>query len=193
MLTIIAAKSGNVIGKNNDLPWYIKEDLERFKELTTGHPIVMGWNTFVSILQRTFDRTKVAKLLPNRIHFVLTSKKAIQIEEELAKLFPEFNLKEFSSVLFFCNSFASAVQRAEAIDSEVFIIGGERVFAEALRDATKMELTEVREVHEGDAFFPEFDRSLWTKIKGEDHGKYAFNTYQKIQRNGHSNGNGHVH
>ncbi len=182
MIVVIAAKAkNNVIGKDNQLPWDIREDLKRFKEKTSGHPVIMGWNTFLSILQRS------GKPLPNRIHFVLTKKKMFEIVQELSKeignKYPDFSLESFSGQIFFCNSFGAAVHKAEILDREVFVIGGERVYEEAIRSATKLELTELADDYEGDAFFPDFDQTKWRRTEHGNNSNdpsYQFVTYDRI-------------
>ena len=73
MLSIIVAKAKNdIIGKDNDLIWHLSEDLKRFKQLTTGHTIIMGRKTFESL----------GRVLPNRKHVVLSQNPDYRIEEE---------------------------------------------------------------------------------------------------------------
>lgn len=162
MITIIAAvAANNVIGKHGDLPWYLPEDLKRFKELTNGHPVIMGRKTYESIIAR------IGKPLPGRTHFVLTrNPEEYQVQSEFQE-----QVKLFSS-------FDKAVEAAQAEDPEVFIIGGEKVFADALPKADRLELTEVHKDYEGDAYFPEFDRSKWHKTE-DNHGEYSYVTYTK--------------
>jgi dihydrofolate reductase len=161
MITIIAARAANgVIGKKNELPWYIPEDLAHFKTLTAGHPVIMGKNTYESIVAR------LHKPLPGRAHFVLTRDPA------------SFSVPmEFQNQVTACSSFDEAVQKAKALDSEVFIIGGEKVFAEGLNKAEKLELTEVHAEHDGDVYFPKFDEATWQKNAEENHDGFSFVTY----------------
>ena len=179
MVTIIAAVARNgIIGKDNDLPWYIPEDLKRFQELTAGHPIIMGWKTFLSILQRTQERSRTAKLLPNRTHFVLTSKSPEEIKQILDDQYPNFDLAGANSSLVFCKSIGNAIQRAEAMNPQVFVIGGQRAFKEALDVAAKMELTEIHEDYQGDVYFPQFEANHWVKHE-EPHERFSFTTYTR--------------
>lgn len=165
MLTIIAARAANgVIGNKNDLPWYIPEDLAHFKTLTSGHPVIMGKNTYESILAR------IKKPLPSRMHFVLTRDPA------------SYNIPEdFRNQVTLCTSIDEAIKKAQAVDEQVFVIGGERVFAEALSKADKLELTEVHAEHEGDVYFPKFEESDWEITSKEDHEGFSFVTYLKKQ------------
>ena len=162
MVTVIAAVAANrVIGSRNDLPWYLPEDLERFRELTKGHPVIMGRKTYESIIAR------IGKPLPGRAHFVLTRN-----PQEF--VVPEQHQTQVQAV----SSLDEAITLAQEIDKEVFVIGGEKVFEEAIPKADKLELTEVHKDYEGDAYFPEFDKSLWDKTS-VDHGEYSFSTYLK--------------
>jgi len=164
MITIIAAVAANrVIGKKNDLPWYLPEDLARFKTLTKGHPVIMGRNTYESILAR------LKKPLPDRVHFVLTRQSPEQYPV------PE----EFKDQVFLVKSFDEAVEAATKLDDNVFVVGGEKVFAEALPKADQMELTQLKAEYEGDAYFPEFNPNEWRKWE-QNHGTYSFITYKRF-------------
>jgi dihydrofolate reductase len=129
-LIIIAAIARNrVIGKNGKLPWHIPEDLARFKQLTTGHTVVMG--------RRTFDSFE--NPLPNRTNIVITSRVINGV-------------KSYPSVAF-------ALQALKN-EKEVFVIGGGRVYADALRLADELRLTLVDREVAGDTFFPPYQEIL---------------------------------
>jgi len=132
MITIISAiQNDRGIGINGALPWRIPEDLKRFKEVTTGHPIIMGRKTFESI----------GRVLPNRTNIVLSSDAAWNADGVTV-----------------ARDFASALTTASESNggSDVFIIGGAGVYASALSHADRILLTEVDASQECDAFFPEF-------------------------------------
>jgi dihydrofolate reductase len=162
MITIIAAvAANNVIGKKNDLPWYLPEDLARFKELTKGHPVIMGRKTYESILKR------IKKPLPGRQHFVLTrNSNEYKIDEQ------------FLNQVTLCSSLDEAIEQAQEMDEQIFIIGGEKLFSDAIEKCDVIELTEVHKDYEGDAYFPQFDKSQWNKAE-VDHGDYSFATYNR--------------
>lgn len=125
---IVAKSKNNVIGVNNTLPWHLKADLQNFKKLTTGHHILMGRKTFESI----------GKPLPNRVSLVISN-----------------TPREISENVYWFNSIFRAIKFAErAGESELFIIGGEKIFRYALSLADRIYLTEVDCEIEGDAFFP---------------------------------------
>ena len=154
-LAIIVAKAKNgVIGINNTLPWHLPEDLKHFKNTTTGHPIIMGRNTWVSL----------GKALPNRRNIVVSRN-------------PEF--KAEGAEVFY--SLEDAIDACSG-NEKVFIIGGAQIYEEALAYADKLIITEVDIEVEGDAFFPEIDDMFWEEIEREQHNNgnlsYAFVTYK---------------
>ncbi len=163
MLSIIAARAANnVIGNNNELPWELPEDLKWFKAKTEKHPVIMGLNTFFSILAR------LKRPLPNRPNFILSGKKPSEIIEliENNPLYgiPNFEQSVFSQTTHFHNSLESAILDAEILNTEVFVIGGARVYQEALPYASRMYLTEIQQEFNGDVFFPTFNQSEWRLI-----------------------------
>jgi dihydrofolate reductase len=143
IVALIAAVCENgVIGKDNALPWRISEDLKRFKSLTLGHPVVMGRKTYESI----------GKPLPKRRNIVLTRDPGWSAEgAERA------------------GSLAEAVEMAARSGAEkLFIIGGEKVYRDALPHADLLYLTKVSGAYEGDAFFPPFDASRFEEVEREE-------------------------
>lgn len=161
MLTIIAAAAeNNALGKDNDLVWHLPDDFKRFKQLTTGHHIIMGRKTFESF----------PKPLPNRTHVVITRNKKYK--------------KEGAVVV---NSLKNALILAKD-DTQPFIIGGGEIYKLALPYTDKIELTRVHGNFEADAFFPEIDKNDWKLINKEFHPEdvkhnYAFTylTYVRKQ------------
>lgn len=144
----IAGKN-RVIGKKGGLPWYIPEELKRFKEITMGHPIIMGRKTYESI----------GKALPGRTNIIITSS-------------PNYTAQGCIVV----HSLDEALQRARA--DEVFIIGGGEIYKQALPKADKLYLTKIDTEIEGDTFFPdysEFKKVVWQSDWYESKGfKYKF-------------------
>lgn len=129
-LIIIAAIGKNrELGKNNQLIWSLKEDLTFFKNTTSNHKIVMGYNTFISL----------PKLLPNREHLVLTHKD-LNIE----------GVKVFSN-------FPDLVKYLQTIDEDVYIIGGQSIYQLFLPITDELLLTKIDATcPSADAYFPEF-------------------------------------
>ena len=136
-LSLVVAMSENrVIGVDNRLPWSIPEDLKRFKKITSGHPIVMGRKTFESI----------GRPLPNRTNIVITRNKDFR-SDGVATC---FSLEE-------ALEWAAKAPGAE----EICIIGGGEIFKKALPICDRIYLTEVKWPFEGDAYFPDFDETLF--------------------------------
>ncbi len=131
---IVAMSENRVIGVKNHLPWSIPEDLKRFKEITLGHPIVMGRKTFESI----------GRVLPKRTNIVVTRDRAYRVEGAAV-----------------CFSFEEALEWAARSPGgeETFVIGGAEIFRLAMPLAWRIYLTEVKWPFEGDTFFPEFPES----------------------------------
>lgn len=159
MITLIAAAGkNNELGKDNDLVWHLPDDFKRFKELTTGHHIIMGRRTFESF----------PKPLPNRIHVVITR---------------NANYKKEGAVV--VHSMEEALDIAKE-DSQPFIIGGGEIYTMGLDYADKIELTRVDGSFEADTFFPEIHEDNWKLIDEVNHGqderhKFAF-SYQTFMR-----------
>lgn len=156
MIAIIAAVAkNNVIGKKNDLPWYLPEDLKRFKELTTGHTVIMGRRTYESII------TRLGKPLPNRKNIVITRNSNYQAPEGVVVV----------------QSFNEAL--AAAGDDDAFIIGGEQIFKDAICKADTMYLTEIHRDYDGDVYFPEMFYDKWNRGVELDTPEYAFVIYRR--------------
>ena len=158
-ILIAAAAENNALGLNNDLPWHLPDDFKRFKQLTTGHKIIMGRKTFESF----------PKPLPNREHIVITRDRAYQ--------------PKFDCVL--KHSLEDAIAHAHE-DDTVYIIGGGEIYKQAMEMATKIELTRVHATPVADTFFPDIPEDQWELTsevyhpKDEKH-EYAFSylTFEK--------------
>ena len=143
---IVAIGNDRVIGKGNGLLWYIPDDLKRFKELTLGHPVIMGRKTFESIL------SILGKPLPNRTNIVITRDTSWSHEGALVT-----------------HSLEDAFEKAKSLDSgEVFVIGGAQVYAESLPYIDRLYLTRIDDSKDGDAFFPEYEHIFTEKIFEEE-------------------------
>lgn len=130
---MVAVANNQVIGRNNDLPWRLSSDLKRFKELTMGHPIIMGRKTYESI----------GRPLPGRQNIVVTRQPDLQFEG-----------------VTMASSLAAACAACPAAD-ELFIIGGAALFAEGLASADRVYFTRVEAEPEGDVYFPVFPTDDW--------------------------------
>ena len=161
-LVIIAAVGADnrVIGKGQDLPWHIPEDLKHFKTLTSGWPCLMGKRTFDSVLHQ------LGKPLPGRRNIVLTRTGS----------WPQWPSVEV---------FASVDKALEAVAGveQVFITGGATLYDAFLGTADRLELTEVHGHHEGDVFFPAYKHLIGTvyeETRRDARVGYDFVTYTRI-------------
>ncbi|RLJ16919.1 type 3 dihydrofolate reductase [bacterium endosymbiont of Escarpia laminata] len=137
---IWAMAENRVIGRNNQLPWHLSADLQHFKRLTLGKPIVMGRKTWESL----------PGLLPKRQHIVVTGNRDYRAEGALV-----------------VHSIDEAVAAAGDAQ-EIMIVGGGAFYAQMLPQADRLYLTLVHMEVEGDAWFPEFDLSAWREVRRED-------------------------
>ena len=158
-LVIIAAvgAENRVIGKGQELPWHIPEDLKHFKRLTMGRPCLMGKRTFDSLLHQ------LGKPLPGRRNLVLTR----------STTWPEWPSVEV---------YASVEEALEAAsDAEhLFITGGAAIYDLFLEKADRLELTEVYGDHDGDVFFPEYKHligSVYEETRRDERDGYDLVTY----------------
>ena len=152
----VAVSENLVIGKNNDLPWYLPEDLKHFKEITLGKTVVMGRKTFESILGR------LKKPLPQRKTVVISRQENFQVPE---------GVLVFKSL---DDAFTALVQE------DLYVIGGAEIYKQALPFAKKLYITEVKGEYEGDAFFPQINFSEWKKVEEEKHEQFSFLVYEKV-------------
>ena len=154
---VAIGKNTRAIGKNGDLLFRIPEDLQHFKNVTMGHPMIMGRKTFDSI----------GRVLPGRTSIVISRHNAV-----------------LQKGVVVCHSIEQAIETAKSLDdTEVTIIGGGEIFILALPYVNRIYLTEVDDDTEGDAYFPEIDLSDYTETdrkEGEFDGlKYVIRTLDK--------------
>ena len=158
MLSLIVAKAeNNVIGKDNKLLWHLPEDLKRFKNLTTGHTIIMGRKTFESL----------GRVLPNRKHVVFTQNPNFKVDDA--------NVKIVHSL--------SDIQEYVEDKNENFVIGGEKIYNLLMPYVNKMYITEIHKDFDGDTFFPNVDLESWKETSREkmnaDDFDYDFVVYER--------------
>ena len=140
MLSIIVAKANNdVIGGDNKLLWHISEDLKRFKDITSGHTIIMGRKTFESL----------PKVLPNRHHIIITRDKNFKVDSEAVTII---------------NDISDVISKFKDTEEEVFIIGGGEIYKTLMPYTKKLYLTRVYKDFEGDTTFPSINYDEWKII-----------------------------
>lgn len=156
MIALIVAKASNdVIGGRNDLPWYLPADLQRFKQLTTGHTVIMGRKTCQSIHQRLHGP------LPNRRSIVLSKS-----SHDLPTGFER------------AASLEQAFQMVPHTDT-TFVIGGASIYKQCLDQQLidEIYLTDIKQAILGDTYFPDIDWRQWQEVKRESHHKDEHNPY----------------
>lgn len=163
-IIIIAAMADNrVIGKNNTMPFSVKGNLARFKEMTMGWPCVMGRKTWESLPKRP---------LPGRLNIIVS--KTINSED----LMPE-KRDDVSGVRCF-DSLSAAVEFCKDYE-KIFICGGESIYRQSMQLANKIDLTVVPGQYEGDAFFPEIGDN-WKKTDTVNLNDFSVVTFIKINQ-----------
>ena len=150
IILIAAVGSNGVIGRDNDLPFRIREDLQRFKRLTLGHTLVMGRKTYDSI----------GRPLPGRRTVVVTrqadwSAEGVEVVHDLD----------------------DALKLADGND--LYVAGGGEIYRQALPYADRLELTEVAQSPAGDVTFPDLDPAAWTETAREPHEGFCFVSFRR--------------
>ncbi|PWN60510.1 dihydrofolate reductase [Chryseobacterium viscerum] len=162
MTTIVVAMGEkNEIGFENQLLWHLPKDLKHFKDITSGHPIIMGRKTYESI----------GKPLPNRTNIVVSRKK-----------------NWFEEGILIVGSIKEALKFAKKIDEEVFVIGGGNIYEQTMDLVDRLEVTLVKADLKADTFFPKINEKIWKKTAEICHEKdekntydFCFQTFEKIK------------
>lgn len=160
MITIVVAMGkNNAIGKDNKLLWHLPKDLKHFKNLTSGHPIIMGRKTYESI----------GKPLPNRTNIVVSGKD-----------------NWFEEGILIVPSIKDALKHAKKIDDNVMVIGGGNIYEQTIDKADRLEVTLVDAELDADVYFPKINPKTWVKVaedcvqKDEDHDfDFCFQTFDR--------------
>jgi dihydrofolate reductase len=140
-----------VIGSNGAIPWHLPEELKRFRRLTTGHHIIMGRKTWESI----------RRLLPGRETIIITRQQGYQVPGAVT-------VHSLDEAIAACGN-----------DSEIFVIGGAEIYAQALPRAARLHITTVDAEIAGDAHMPEFDDGSWREVSSvsypaDERHRYSF-------------------
>lgn len=152
-IAIVVARARNgVIGRDGDMPWTQRSDLQRFKAITTGKPCIMGRATWESLPLRP---------LPGRLNLILSRDLSY---EESGKAKGAVVVSSFADAL----DIARETAGDDGID-EVCVIGGAALFEAALPRAKRLYITEIDAEPEGDVFFPDFDEADFVEVSSEAH------------------------
>jgi dihydrofolate reductase len=136
---IVAISENHVIGKDNKLLWHLPKDLKHFKDITTGHTVIMG--------RKTYD--SVGKPLPKRRNIIITRQPIIIEGCEV--------VNSIEAALALCKS-----------EDEVFVVGGAEIYKQSLKLTDRIYLTVVHKDFDGDSLFPEIDKTEWKEVTRED-------------------------
>lgn len=153
---IVAVDENNLIGNGNALPWYYPEDLKYFKKVTNYKAVLMGYNTYRSIIDRN------GNILPNRVSYVLT-------EEE--------SLPEGGIVVTNLDELIEAYKT-----SELYVIGGKMVYTELLPLVDRLYITRIPGTHEGDVYFPEVNYDEFKLLGTTKEKDLKFEVYERIKK-----------
>ena len=144
---VVAMAENRTIGRAGDLPWRISADLKQFKELTVGHPVIMGRNTFQSIGRPLADRTNI----------IITRNRGFETDGV-----------EITHSLDSALDLGRDIAIHNGVD-DVMVAGGGAIYAIAMAEANRVYMTEVHRAYDGDTVFPELDDNIWQVISRERH------------------------
>ncbi|MBF9255380.1 dihydrofolate reductase [Pontibacter sp. 172403-2] len=147
---VVATDENNVIGKDNQLIWHLPADLKHFKQITMGHPMLMGRKTFESI----------GKPLPGRTSIIITTQQDYTAEGCIV-----------------VHTIQEAIDKALALDEQVYIIGGAEIYKQALPLVDTVYLTKLHHTFDGDTYFPELKEAEWQMVSEEKHAPDEKNKY----------------
>ena len=151
IILIAGMTKSRVIGKDNQLPWNISEDLQNFKKLTLEKTVLMGRKTFDSI----------GRPLPKRNNLVLSRSMPSQ------------------EGIIVCSSIEQSIEKAKQYNQDLFIIGGSTIYQQFLPYANKMYLSYIKQEYEGDTYFPEFNKEDWEIESTQDFQEFEFVVYRR--------------
>jgi dihydrofolate reductase len=147
IVLVAAIGENSVIGRDGQLPWHLRSDMQHFRRVTMNRPLIMGRKTHESI----------GKVLPGRTNIVLTRDLALVARGAV-----------LATSLDAALGFARSDAAKRGVD-EIMVIGGSDIFAATMGMAERLEITHVHLAPEGDAYFPEIDPEVWEEVAREDH------------------------
>lgn len=152
MISLVTAMTpGRIIGKNGAIPWRIPEEQQLFKQLTVGHPVIMGRKTY---------ETSVKRPLPGRLNIVVSK----------TKIFPGTTP---------ARSFRDAMFIAKQYSENIFVIGGAEIYEQALPLADTLHISHIKQEFPGDTFFPEINKKDWKATEQTEYDDFVHITYQR--------------
>lgn len=162
LVIVVAASENRVIGVDGGLPWHYPKDMERFKSITLGSPVIFGRKTHENIYRIHED------VLPDRVHIVLTKGQSVVGDE--------------CSEVKIVNSVDEAISTAADIASkmgsdDICIAGGQSIYEQFIDLVDRIYITEVKKVCDGDSFFPEISDDNWDEVSRTEYTEFDFVVY----------------
>jgi dihydrofolate reductase len=174
IISMIAAMGENhAIGKNGKIPWDIPEDMAYLRRVTNGKPLIMGRATYESVCKYRKIDPKTNAAMPNRFN-VMISRDGTYFGDHI----PEGAAIATSPQEGLTIAYEYAMHQNIP---EIFVFGGAEIYKALLPHTERLYLTEVEQTFQGDAFFPEFNRDNWKRIKHDQRNGFAFNIYDRIK------------
>lgn len=146
IILVVARADNDVIGAQGGMPWHLRADLQRFKRMTVGKPVIMGRKTFESI----------GKALPGRHNIVITRD-------------PAWHAEGVTRAPNLAEAIAAAGLHPDTRADEIMVIGGGEIYKQSLPIATRIELTEIHATPQGDTYFPSLPPDQWQEVARQSH------------------------
>jgi len=157
-ITLIAAMTEDrVIGRGDEIPWDIAGEQEHFRDETFGHPVIMGRETFENIVD------KLGKPLPGRLNIVMSESESYNYDQTVTAR----------------NKQAALEAAEDSYEDEVFIAGGGSIYEQFIDDGDRMVLTWIKEEHDGDVYFPDFNMDEWETQSQTITNNYSVINYER--------------
>jgi dihydrofolate reductase len=159
---IVAMGENGLIGNRGKLPWSLPADMKHFRDLTNGHPVIMGRKTYDSIPDNF-------RPLSNRMNVVLSGNQSLVFQGA-------YRASSLSEAI----DFILEEPEKKINYSRAYVMGGSSVYREALSSASFMELTHVKGDYKGDVFFPVVNWDEWRELNREDFDTHSFVSYERV-------------
>ncbi|QJB71516.1 dihydrofolate reductase [Mycoplasma sp. 1654_15] len=158
VISILAMGKNNLIGKGDDLPWYVKEDFDFYRQETKNHDILVGKNTFFTLPESLQKWSKI---------FIITDDKSFKYEKENVK-----TINDFSSLI---------KEYKDHPTKHLYVSGGYTLYKSIVNDCDELIISFIKGEHSGDVFLNELKWDKFTEVSSEDKGKFIVKKYKKIK------------
>lgn len=158
VISILAMGKNNLIGKGDDLPWYVKEDFDFYRQETKNHDILVGKNTFFTLPESLQKWSKI---------FIITDDKSFKYEKENVK-----TINDFSSLI---------KEYKNHPTKHLYVSGGYTLYKSIINDCDELIISFIKGEHSGDVFLTELKWDKFSEVSSEDKGKFIVKKYKKIK------------